>query len=388
MLDYFRFAHHPEAWEISGRAGSEKIGMICLTDSPSTQLRRAVLAPMPRPVRTASGDILAAPLVLVDVQTNEGIVGRSYAFAYNPLMLRSLVQFLRDVAPDLVGKAVSPRERMRQLEKRLTLVGWQGVAGMAVGALDMALWDALGRAANLPVAVLLGAEVKSLDAYDSYGILDIKTDLAWIEASIESGFEAIKIKLGAGEVANDVAVVAAVRKLIGPKVRLMIDFNQSQTTASAIDRILRLQEFDLTWVEEPVAADDLQGHRAVREAVHPVLIQTGENWWFPRGMANAIAARASDLAMIDIMKIGGVTGWISAAGQAEAASLPLSNHTFIEASAHTMAASPTASWFEYLDLAGAVLTERLLPNKGKVVPRGPGLGLEWDEKAVHKLAFE
>lgn len=114
---------------------------------------RAVLAPMPRPVRTASGDILAAPLVLVDVQTNEGIVGRSYAFAYNPLMLRSLVQFLRDVAPDLVGQAVSPRERMRQLEKRLTLVGWQGVAGMAVGALDMALWDALGRAANLPVAV-------------------------------------------------------------------------------------------------------------------------------------------------------------------------------------------------------------------------------------------
>jgi mandelate racemase len=126
----------------------------------------------------------------------------------------------------------------------------------------------------------------------------------------------------------------------------------------------------------------------VREAVHPVLIQTGENWWFPRGMANAVAARASDLAMIDIMKIGGVTGWISAAGQAEAASLPLSNYTFIEASAHTMASSPTASWFEYLDLAGAVPTEPLLPNKGKVVPREPGLGLEWDEKAVHRYAFE
>jgi mandelate racemase len=99
-------------------------------------------------------------------------------------MLRSLVQFLRDVAPELVGKAVSPRERMRQLDKRFKLVGWQGVAGMAIGALDMALWDALGRAADLPVAGLLGGEVKSLDAYDSYGILDIKTDLAWIEASV------------------------------------------------------------------------------------------------------------------------------------------------------------------------------------------------------------
>lgn len=93
--------------------------------------------------------------------------------------------------------------------------------------------------------------------------------------------------------ANDVAIVAAVRKLIGPMRRLMIDLNQSQTTANAIDRILRLKEFDLTWVEEPVAADDLHGHRAVRQAVRPVPIQTGENRWFPRGMANAIAARAS-----------------------------------------------------------------------------------------------
>src|SRR6202022_1891331 len=111
---------------------------------------RAALAAMPRPVRTASGDILAAPLVLIDVQTSEGIVGRSYAFAYTPLMLRSLVQFLRDIAPELVGQAVAPRERMRQLAQRLKLVGWQGVTGMAIGALDMALWDALGRAPGPP----------------------------------------------------------------------------------------------------------------------------------------------------------------------------------------------------------------------------------------------
>jgi hypothetical protein len=229
-------------------------------------------------------------------------------------------------------------------------------------------------AADLPVAVLLGGEVKSLDAYDSFGILDIKTDLPRIEASVDSGFEAIKIKLGACDAADDVATVAAIRKLIGAKRRLMIDLNQSQTTASAIDRILRLKEFDLTWVEAPVAADDLQGHRAVREAVRPVPIQTGENWWFPHGMANAIAARASDLTMIDIMKIGAVTGWISAAGQAEAASLPLSSHTFIEASAHTMASSPTASWFEYLDLAGPVLTERpWRRTKAKSFPEGPAL---------------
>ena len=91
---------------------------------------------------------------------------------------------------------------------------------------------------------------------------------------------------------------------------------------------------------------------------------------------------------VDMIKIGGVTGWMSAAGQAEAASLPLSSHSYIEASAHTMACSATASWCEYLDLAGAVLTEPLLPDKGTIVARGPGLGLEWDEKAVRKYAFQ
>jgi len=273
------------------------------------------------------------------------------------------------------------------MEKRLKLVGWQGFAGMVVGTLDMALWDALARAMDVPLAVLLGGEIRPLPAYDSFGMLDYRTDLPWLEASVASGFKAIKIKLGAGDVESDVAIVADVRRTIGDGVRLMLDFNQSQSAAGAVERIRRLQDFDLTWVEEPVAAEDLVGHRAVRERVRPVPIQTGENWWFPHGMANAIAAGASDLAMVDIMKIGGVTGWMAAMAQAEAAALPLSNHTFVEPSAHVMAIAPTASWFEYLDIAGAVLTERLLPVDGMVTARGPGLGLDWDEHAVARYAF-
>ena len=348
---------------------------------------RAVLVPMPRPLRTAAGDVPAAPLVLVDVQTSEGIVGRSYAFAYTPLMLRTLVQFLDDVAPALVGQPVSPRERMRQLDAQLKLMGMQGVVGMAIGALDQALWDALGGRPISPSRSCSAARRSRSSPTTATGWWTSRPTSPYSRRRWQNGFEGIKIKLGAGEVGDQVATVAAVRKAIGPECRLMVDLNQSQTTASAIDLILRLKEFDLTWVEEPVGAEDLHGHRVVREAVRPVPIQTGENWWFPRGMANAIAAEASDLAMVDMIKIGGVTGWISAAGQAEAASMPLSSHSYIEASAHTMACSPTASWCEYLDLAGAVLTEPLIPDEGKITARGPGLGLEWDEKAVDKYAF-
>jgi mandelate racemase len=348
---------------------------------------RPVIAPMPRPLRTASGDILEAPLVLIDILTNDGIIGRGYAFAYTPIALRSIVQFVTDVAPELVGQPISPRARMLQLEKRLKLVGWQGFAGMAVGAIDMALWDALARAMDVSVAGLLGGEIRSLPAYDSFGIINLRTDLSWLEDSVGHGFKAIKIKLGASDLETEAATVAEVRRTIGNKVKLMLDFNQSQTTASAIERILRLQQFDLTWVEEPVGADDLVGHHFVRDRVRPVPIQTGENWWFPKGMANSLAARASDLAMVDIMKIGGVTGWIAAAAQAESASMPLSNHTFIEASAHMMTVSSTAYWFEYLDIAGAILTERLMPIDGAITARGPGLGMVWDEDAVKRYAY-
>ena len=228
---------------------------------------RPVVAPLPRPIRTASGDVLDAPLLLIDVLTDAGVMGRAYAFAYTPLTLRSLAQFLRDIAPELVGKSLSPRARMRQLEKRLKLVGWQGFAGMVVGTLDMALWDALARAMDVPLAVLLGGEIRPLPAYDSFGMLDHSTDLPWLEASVAGGFKAIKIKLGAGDIESDIAIVADVRRTIGDGVRLMLDFNQSQSTASAVERIRRLQDFDLSWVEEPVAAEDLVGHRAVRERV-------------------------------------------------------------------------------------------------------------------------
>src|SRR6201984_1796802 len=175
---------------------------------------RPVVPPRPRPNRTAAGDVFDAPLLLIDVLTDAGVTGRAYAFGYTPLTLRSLAQFVRDIAPELIGKSVSPRARMRQLEKRLKLVGWQGFAGMVVGTLDMALWDALARAMDVPLVVMLGGELRPLPAYDSFGVLDRRTDLPWLETSVASGFKAIKIKLGAGAVESDVAIVADVRRTI------------------------------------------------------------------------------------------------------------------------------------------------------------------------------
>lgn len=256
---------------------------------------------------------------------------------------------------------------------------------MAVSGLDMAFWDAIARTLDQPLVTLLGGAPASLAAYDSYGIIDRKVDEKAIVGSVESGFRAIKIKIGEGDLENDVANVSAVREMIGPTVKLMVDYNQSRDPVEACRRIMRLADFDVYWVEEPVKAEDLAGHARVRAAVS-VPIQTGENWWFPRDMAKAIAAGASDYAMLDVMKIGGVTGWLSAMGQAEAASLPISSHIFVEVSAHLMAITPTVHWLEYLDVAGAILAEPNIPFNGTMKAKGPGFGLDWDERAVARFA--
>ncbi|SDK21099.1 mandelate racemase [Nonomuraea jiangxiensis] len=341
---------------------------------------------MARPLRTASGSISTAPLILLDVVTESGLVGHSYLFAYSRLMMPAMVSIVRELAPELAGESIAPGRRMRDMRRRFRLLGTQGLLGMVISGIEMALWDVLGKLLGRPVADLLGGEAVALRAYDSYGMVDLPRDEAAIRESVESGFRAVKIKIGYPDAADDVAVVRRVREIVGPEIDLMVDYNQSLDPPEACRRIERLREFDLYWVEEPVAAEDLAGHSLVRR-VTGARIQTGENWWFPEGCQAAIAASAGDFAMLDLMKIGGFTGWMLAAGQAHAASLPVSSHLFVEASAHAMAVTPTGDWVEHFDLAGAILEAPCRPVDGHITATGPGLGITWNEEAIARYAL-
>jgi mandelate racemase len=342
---------------------------------------RAVDAPISRPVKNAYGVIRSAPLVLIDVVTDQGLTGHSYIFAYTTLTLKPLVRLIEDLGRDLVGRPIAPFDLMTEMDAKFRLLGWQGLVGMAVSGLDMAFWDALGRAAGQPLSVLLGGSSRPIRAYDSYGAVDPVADEKHLRRSLDQGFRGIKIKGGDGDLDNDERVVKAVRGLIGPDIALMLDFNQSLNPSEARRRIDRLAPYDLHWIEEPVPAENLAGHAKVR-ATSPTSIQSGENWWFPRGFAEAIASGASDFIMPDLMKVGGVTGWLRVAAQAEAASIPMSSHLFAEASAHMLAVTPTAHWIEYLDLARAIVAEPVEIVDGTITARGHGLGLSWNEAAV------
>ena len=342
---------------------------------------RAVNAPMVRPVRTASGALERAPLLLVDVETREGVVGRAYGLGYRPEALGPMVQVLDNLGEVLAGEPVAPSDISAMLERRFRLLGRQGLICIALSVLDMALWDALGRAADAPVCALLGAAPRPLAAYDSYGLVDPEADRNKLEASLAAGFRAIKVKLGEKPAEADAADLARIREIIGPGIALMVDFNQSQTAQQAIRRVGLIAPHALEWVEEPVPSEDFRGHAAVRRAISaPVM--SGENWWYAADMDKALEAGACDLAMPDVIKIGGLTGWLQVAGLSAARAVPISNHGHVEASAHAMPAAPTAGWFEYLDLASAIVMDPLEVTDGAVTARGPGLGIDWDEAAV------
>src|SRR4029453_13263829 len=188
---------------------------------------RAVVVPLARPLKNAFGVFDSGPLVLIDVETDQGVTGHSYIFAYAGMTLKPLVHLIEEIGLELTGKPIAPYDLMAAMDAKFRLLGWQGLVGMAVSGLDMAYWDALGQVAGKPVVELLGGSPKPVKAYDSYGVVDPKADERALRRSLEQGFRGIKIKGGDGDAANDERVVKGVRALLGPDVALMIDFNQS-----------------------------------------------------------------------------------------------------------------------------------------------------------------
>ena len=350
---------------------------------------RAVAAPVKRPLQTASGTVSAAALLLLDLETDGGIVGRSYLFSPGKPHLPAIAKLVEAMAEMLKGDAVAPFDIEKKLRARYALLGVHNIVLFAMSGIDMAAWDALGQALGQPLVRLLGATPRPIPAYNSngLGILPIKLLQKEAVELVEEGFSAIKLRLGRPDAREDLAAIRAVKKEVGPDVLLMTDFNQCLSVAEAVKRGRMIdEEGGIYWIEEPVRADDFAGCSLVRREVHTP-IQIGENFMGPEQMAQALAAGACDYVMPDAERIGGVTGFMRAAALAQGAGVEMSSHLFPEASCHLLAATPTSHWLEYVDWAEPILKNALVLKKGFVeIPDRPGLGMEWDEKAVKRFA--
>jgi mandelate racemase len=345
-----------------------------------------VMAPMTYVLGTSAGAVRSAPLLLVDLETEEGITGRAYQFCYVPAAARALMVMLDDMLEAVRGESVAPADLWSRLARRYTLIGVQGIVRMGMSLIDVASWDALGRAADKPLARLLGASPRPVPAYNSNGLGLMSAAALADEAEklLEGGFRAVKLRLGYPTLQKDIAAVRAVRNRVPDTTAVMVDYNQALAVAEAMKRGRALDAEGVYWIEEPVRHDDYEGcAELAAELVTPV--QIGENFSLVHDMQKALAARACDYVMPDLERIGGVTGWQRASELANAAKMPMSAHLYPEVSVHLLAASPTAHWLEYVDWLQPFLEAPLRIVDGMAVPHeGPGIGLTWNDEIVRK----
>ena len=338
---------------------------------------RPVLVPIRRPPVSASGAIPKAALVLFDLETDEGVTGRSYVFGFAPWTLASIVGCAQGLFEMIKGDELAPLDleaKLRGSSPCSTRTAWSGWPWPAstwrpgtrsprrAGCRSSPCWA--GRPARFPRTTAPAS-----------GSSRWRRSPTRRRRCSAEGFRAIKLRVGRDDFAQDLAAVRAVKKRIGDGATLMCDFNQRLTVNEGIRRARALDGEGLYWIEEPLRHDDYEGYaRIAAEVATP--IQTGENLVDTFEMARAIALRSLDFVMPDVQRIGGVSGWLRAAALAHAHGVDMSSHLFPEFSVHLLGVTPTCHWLEYMDWAAPLLQEPLRVKDGVAqIPDRPGAGI-------------
>lgn len=339
---------------------------------------RLVDLPLPRPIGTAIHSIRSVGCVLATLRTDEGVDGESFVFTINGARLAAFDEMIRGLGALIVGR--DPHDTgaiWSDLWMEVNPTGHAGVTISAMSSLDVACWDIVGRAAGLPLHKVFGACRDTADTYASSGLwLDASLDELATEAAsfVEDGFTAVKLRIGSDRIADDVERVRTVRASVGDDVRLLVDANQKFDPKTAIRLGRMLEEFDIAWFEEPVAVHDLRGCAEVRAALD-IPVATGETEYTTRGIKNVLDARAADVVMPDLQRIGGYTEFRRSAALAAADDTPVSSHFFTEYSLCVAAATPNCVSVEHVDWFAPLFAESVELSDGRlVVPDRPGTG--------------
>jgi L-alanine-DL-glutamate epimerase-like enolase superfamily enzyme len=347
-----------------------------------------VRIPFERALRTSIHHIDAVDAVLVFADTDAGITGESYLFAFGAAKLGVLEGMVRSLEHHLIGHDPHMRQRIwAEMWRDINFLGHKGVPVFAVSALDAAAWDIVGKAHGLSVHKMLGGVRNRIRAYSSGGLwVSMTTDelVAEAKAFVEAGFRAMKMRLGKRSVAEDAERVAAVRAAIGPEVELMADANQGFSVSHAIRVGRALEPYHLAWFEEPVQAYDLEGSaRVAAEIDTPVA--SGETEYARYGFADMLERKSADVLMPDLQRVGGISEFMKVAHMAEAKDVPISPHLFTEPCLQLCGAIANCNYAEHMPWFEPLYNERLAMEDGDLlIPDRPGLGFTFDLDAIER----
>lgn len=350
---------------------------------------RQVVVPLAKPIGSALGEMRCFGCVLVYVHGEGGLVGENLIFTLNDRRTGILRQMVDELADILVGSDAGHIAGFwSRAWKDINFLGHKGVPVVGISALDGALWDLLGKTTGQPLYRLLGGARDRVPAYHSGGLwlsYSLPELVEQAQAFAASGFKAMKMRLGNADPAVDVARVRAVRKAIGPHIRLMADANQGLSESQAIRLGRSLEEFDLTWFEEPLPAWDIDGLARVAAALDTP-IASGETEYTRYGFRRMLELRAADVLMPDLQRVGGVSEFMRVGHMAQSHDIPVSSHLFPETSIQVLGALANANYLEYMPWFSDLYHEKLeFDNGDALVPERPGFGFTFNTDYIDRL---
>lgn len=361
-------------------------------------------SPFKESISDAARQIKGRDVLLIEIFTDEGITGLGFltglGVAHGSEMQVINVIVEKSLKPMLVGEDPTNIERLwHKMYNGTTRFGRKGAAVRAISGVDIALWDLLGKKSNLPVYKLLGGYNDKVKIYASGGFYKEKNDLENLvdemKSYVSQGFKALKMKVGR-DLVGDIKRVRAVRKAIGDDIDLLIDANEAWDFNTALKFIKGIEEYNIYWLEEPVAPDDIEGYINLTSK-SSIPIAAGENEYTRFGFKDLILNKAVTVVQPDVTRVGGITEWIKVAALASAWSMPCVTHAVQEVHLSLVAAVSNAPMMEYFThdqylqtfLSELFIEPLSLHNfkDGFVdAPLEPGLGLQLDIDLVKKYA--
>jgi L-alanine-DL-glutamate epimerase-like enolase superfamily enzyme len=329
------------------------------------------------------------PIVVITDADGAAGIGYSYTIGTGG---SSVMRLLADhLVPRLIGQDADRVEAIwRDLEfaTHATTIG--AITALALAAIDTALWDLRAKKQGLPLWILAGGAADRRPLYTTEGGWLHLPSEALVDdalAAQAAGFRGSKIKVGRPHVSEDLARLVAVRKAVGDGFEIMTDANQGFTLDEAIRRAARFTELDLAWIEEPLPADDINGHvRLSASCATPIAV--GESIYSIRQFREYMASGACSIVQVDVARIGGITPWLKVAHAAEAFDIPVCPHFLMELHVSLVCAVPNGKYVEYIPQLDDITVSRMAVSDGMcVAPSEPGIGVDWDWSTVSERSI-
>jgi L-talarate/galactarate dehydratase len=322
--------------------------------------------------------------IFCEIKTRDGLDGLGFGYSKRAGGL-GLYAHAKEIAPNLIGQDPSDIAKLwTHLMWAGASMGRSGLTSQAIAPFDIALWDMKAKRAGLSVAKLIGTQRDSIACYNTSGgflNMPLPEVLDNVAACRSKGIGGIKIKVGQPDLSVDIKRVAAVRELLGTSFPLMVDANQQWDRPKAQRACRALEPFDLTWIEEPLDAYDIEGHAALA-ASFDTAIATGEMLTSFNEHAQLIMAGACDFVQPDAPRVGGITPFLRIMNLADFKGRKLAPHFAMEIHVHLAACFPQEPWLEHFEWLEPLFNERMHLQEGRMlVPTAPGLGLSLSEQA-------